>query len=154
MEVKTTKYSIMSNSKENSLTTLQHSDSRSLVKVEDCINSSMPSLAKIKRKEGEEKTLSFIKLELIRLNELLSLKRPMTETQIDFTAQVILDEFWMLNVSDLKLVFKNILTGKCGNLYESLNPPKTLSIFRDYLSERMNVGAEMSMKQHQEHKQF
>ncbi len=114
----------------------------------------MPSLAKIKRKEGEEKTLSFIKLELIRLNELLSLKRPMTETQIDFTAQVILDEFWMLNVSDLKLVFKNILTGKCGNLYESLNPPKTLSIFREYLGVRMNIGAEMSMRQHQEHKQF
>lgn len=145
----------MKNSKENSLTTLQSSNSeKALVRIEDCITSATPSLAALKRKEGEDKTISFIKLELIRLNELLNLRRPMTESQIDFTSQIILDEFYMLNVADLKLVFKNILTGKCGNLYESLNPPKTLSIFRQHLNERMNIGAEISIRQHQEHKQF
>ena len=78
----------------------------------------------------------------------------MNEAQINFTAGVILEEFYMLNISDLKLVFKNIAIGKCGNLYQSLNPPKLLSIFRDHLNERMNLGAEITMRQHQEHKQF
>ena len=78
----------------------------------------------------------------------------MTETQINFTAEVIIDEFYMLNVADIKLIFKNILTGKCGNLYESLNPPKTLTIFREHLNQRMNLGAEISERKHQEHKQF
>ena len=141
----------MKNSKESSLVTYQ---SKPIVKIEDCIQSKLPSLAKIKKDEGAEKTASYIQLELIKLNELLNLRRPMTETQINFTAEVILDEFYMLNVADIKLVFKNILSGKCGNLYESLNPPKTLTIFREYVNQRMNLGAEMSERQHQEHKQF
>ena len=141
----------MKNSKDNSLTTLTN---RPLVKIEDCILSKLPSLAKIRKEKGDDKTLSFIKLQLIELNELLNLSRPMSETQINFTSQVILDEFYMLNISDLKLVFKNIATGKCGNLYQSLNPPKLLSIFRDHLNERMNLGAEITMREHQEHKQF
>ena len=141
----------MKNSKDNSLTTLTN---RPIVKIEDCILSKLPSLAKIRKEKGDDKTLSFIKLQLIELNELLNLSRPMSETQINFTSQVILDEFYMLNISDLKLVFKNIATGKCGNLYQSLNPPKLLSIFRDHLNERMNLGAEITMREHQEHKQF
>ena len=141
----------MKNSKESSLTTCQ---SKSFVKIEDCIQSKLPSLARIKKEEGIDKTLSYVQLELIKLNELLNLRRPMTETQINFTAEVIIDEFYMLNVADIKLIFKNILTGKCGNLYESLNPPKTLTIFREHLNQRMNLGAEMSERQHQEHKQF
>ena len=141
----------MKNSKDNSLTI---SSNKPIVKIEDCILSKLPSLAKIRKDEGEEKTLSFIKLQLIELNELLNLSKPMSETQINFTSQVILEEFYMLNISDLKLVFKNIAIGKCGNLYQSLNPPKLLSIFREHLNERMNLGAEITMRQHQEHKQF
>ncbi len=151
MEVKKKKYTIMKNSKESSLVTYQ---SKPLVKVEDCIDLSLPSFARLKKEEGIEKTLSYVKLELIKLNELLNLRRPMTETQINFTAEVIIDEFYMLNITDLKFVFKNILTGKCGNLYESLNPPKTLSIFREHLNQRLAAGKEISDRQHQEHKQF
>ena len=54
----------------------------------------------------------------------------------------------------LQLLFRKILSGEYGELYESLNPPKILTFFRNYLNERMNVGAEMSIRKHLEYKQL
>ena len=50
----------------------------------------------------------------------------MTESQITFSAQLIVDEFFNLKISDLTLLFRKILSGQYGELYESLNPPKIL----------------------------
>ena len=61
----------MKNSKDNSLII---SSSKPIVKIEDCILSKLPSLAKIRKEKGDDKTLSFIKLQLIELNELLNLR--------------------------------------------------------------------------------
>jgi hypothetical protein len=122
--------------------------------MEDCISSNTPTLARLRKEKGEKKTVLKICQELITLNEMLNLRRPMTENQIKFTAQMILDEFYNLNIADITLVFRNILTGKCGSLYESLNTPKILTFFREYLNQRMTMGADISDREHQEHKQF
>ena len=128
--------------------------SQSVKTYDEVFNTKAPSIARIKKEMGASFTTGYIKIWLVELNEMLNLRRPMTESQITFAAQLITDEFFGLKISDLQLLFRKILSGEYGELYESLNPPKILTFFRNYLNERMNVGAEMSMRKHLEYKQL
>lgn len=113
-----------------------------------------PSIVVIKKEMGATFTTGYIKIWLVELNEMLNLRRPMTESQITFSAQLISDEFWMLHIADLQLLFTKILSGQYGELYESLNPPKIMTFFRNYLNERTSLGGEKSKREHQEYKQL
>lgn len=106
------------------------------------------SISKIRKEWGESFTVSYIKVWLVELNELLNLRRPMTESQISFAARLVVDEFYNLNINDLQFLFIKILKGEQGELYESLNPPKILTFFREYLNERMTQGAQKSLSKH------
>lgn len=127
--------------------------SSNIKNYDEVFQSKDDSIAKIKRELGDSFTKGYIKIWLIELNELLNLRRPMTESQITFSAQLIVDEFFNLKISDLTLLFRKILSGQYGELYESLNPPKILGFFRNYLNERTAIAAEYSMQQHLKHKQ-
>ena len=58
-----------------------------------------------------------------------------------------------LTIADLSLIFRNIQTGKYGELYGALNPPKILGWFSQYFSERMNICENNSNTQHSQRKE-
>ena len=81
-----------------------------------------------------------IKTWLIYLNETLNLKRPMTEQQIFLGSDLILSDYYMLRFADLTVLFRNIIKGKYGSLYESLTIDKLLNLFEQYFEERCNLS--------------
>lgn len=87
---------------------------------------------------------------LVYLNELLGLKNPMSETQIQLCATHILKEFNYLKFSDLSLLFNRIITGQYGEFYESLTIAKVLTFFREYDKERTEVAVDEAERQHRE----
>ena len=102
---------------------------------------------------GSEKVCALIKLHLIELNEILNLKKPLTERMIDVIAEDIMDEFKLLTMADVYLVFKRIRTGYYGEMYESINGAKMIPWFREYFHERCDCAAEISIREHEENKQ-
>ena len=128
--------------------------SQSVKTYDEVFENKTPSIVVIKKEMGATFTTGYIKIWLVELNEMLNLRRPMTESQITFSAQLISDEFWMLHIADLQLLFTKILSGQYGELYESLNPPKIMTFFRNYLNERTSLGGEKSKREHQEYKQI
>lgn len=84
------------------------------------------------------------------LNELLGLKNPMSEGQIQLCATHILKEFNYLKFSDLSLIFNRIITGQYGEFYESLTIAKVLTFFREYDKERTEVAVDEAERQHNE----
>lgn len=121
---------------------------REITTVEKSISLKLPSIIKLKKTIGEEKMESFIKLWLIDLNNILDLRRPLRENQIDLISFYIVNDYGNLTLSDIHLIFTRAKTGFYGELYESLNMPKVLGWFRDYFEERLLTAGEMSRREH------
>lgn len=120
--------------------------------MNDAMNAKSPTLATFKREKGRKFTEGMIILWLMYLNDILNLKRPLTEDQIELCAVNIIDEFGSLKMSDLTLLFKRILSGTYGEFYESLNIAKVLTFFREYQNERFELAEQESMRAHNDFK--
>lgn len=107
--------------------------------------SKFPSLAKIRTHYGSEATERIIKLYLIELTELVNLKRPLTEKQIETIAMEVVARHYAMTIADIHVIFKKAINGEYGSLYESLDVPKVLTWFDDYFSERCHEGMKDSI---------
>ena len=81
----------------------------------------IPSVRKAVKDLGEKKIAAYIKLELIQLNTLLNLARPMTEQFFETAVPLILkhltEEDVEPNLADLKIIFDRARTGFYGQYY-------------------------------------
>jgi len=118
--------------------------------VEDAISSKAPSIASFQREQGREFTEGLITFWLLYLNQILNLNKPMSEDQIKLCSGMVVEEFYMLKVSDLTLLFKRIISGEYGEFYERLSIDKILTFFRTYLEERFNSAESNSIRNHNE----
>ncbi len=111
-----------------------------------------PCMAFLVRDHGTDKVEALVKLQLVELNELLNLKRPLTEHMIDVIAADIVEDYRNLNMADVHLVFSRARKGYYGELYESINTAKVLSWFRDYFNERCEAAEEASIAESESYK--
>jgi hypothetical protein len=125
---------------------LKHSGK--LKTIQDVFKSDTPSLAKIGKENGHEFLSNFIKLWILYLNETLDLRRPLSESQIEMIAQMIISDYSNLKIVDITFIFKNAISGKYGEFYESLTIPKILSWFSDYFEERCSIAEMISAQEH------
>ena len=72
----------------------------------------------------------------------------MSEEQVRLCSGMIVEEFYMLKISDLTLLFKRIISGSYGEFYERLGIDKILKFFRTYLEERYDEAARQSQQVH------
>ena len=127
--------------------------SSKLVSVSDAMNSKSQSLGKIQREQSGEFSEGIIKMWLLYLNKILNLNKPMSDEQIKLAAVLICEEFYMLKMSDLSLLFKRIISGQYGEFYERLSIDKVLTFFRNYLEERFEIAIDQSSRDHRDVKQ-
>ena len=76
----------------------------------------------------------------------------MSEEQIKLCSSMIVEEFYMIKMTDLTLLFKRIISGVYGEFYERLSIDKILKFFRAYLEERYEEGSRMTQQKHNDHK--
>jgi hypothetical protein len=124
-----------------------------LVSVTDAINSPSHSLGKIQREQSKKFTEGLVLVWLMYLNEILNLNKPMSEEQMKLASVLICEEFYMLKMSDLTLLFKRIISGQYGDFYERLSINKVLTFFRNYLEERFEIAIDQSSRDHRDVKQ-
>ena len=124
-----------------------------LVSVNDAINSPSHSLGKIQREQSKKFTEGLVLIWLMYLNEILNLNKPMSEEQMKLASTLICEEFYMLKMADLTLLFKRIISGQYGEFYERLSIDKVLTFFRNYLEERFEIAIDQSYRAHRDLKQ-
>lgn len=120
--------------------------------VDNAIAAEAPTLGIITKHKGREFTEAFMEGWLMYLNQILNLKTPMTEQQIQLCAVEVLNEFRFFKISDLTLLFRRIISGQYGEFYESLSIQKILSYFREYYAERLDAAETMSDRVHNDSK--
>ena len=118
--------------------------------IEQALNSKAPSIASFQRQQGRQFTEGLITFWLLYLNNILNLNKPMSEEQINLCSNMVVEEFYMLKVSDLTLLFKRIVSGQYGEFYERLSIDKVLTFFREYLEERFDLAKDASLRNHEE----
>ncbi|HBX45539.1 MAG TPA: hypothetical protein DEG28_06630 [Porphyromonadaceae bacterium] len=107
-----------------------------------------PSIAVIRKDHGSQKVEAIIKLYLVELCELVNLKRPLTEKQIDAIAQEVVSRYYSMTIADIHVIFRKAKNGEFGELYESLDMPKVMKWFWDYFNDRCLAGANLSLRVH------
>ena len=124
--------------------------SSSLKGVSDALSRNTISLVEIKKGKGEVFLRSYISMWLIYLNEVLNLNNPLTEAQIELCTEQIMADYSFLKISELSLIFKRIVSGEFGELYERISMPKVMSIFRKYDQERTEVVVTQNQQAHEQ----
>jgi hypothetical protein len=119
-----------------------------LATIEDAMNSPAPTLGTFHREKSRDFTIGLVMGWLVYLNDLLNLKKPMSEDQIEMCAIEITDTFYSLKMSDLAYLFRRIISGQYGEFYESLTISKVLTFFREYFDERCRHAARDSERRH------
>lgn len=104
------------------------------------VSDNVPSLAKLRKEFGSDKIESIIKLYLIEITELVNLKRPLTEAQIEYISREVLQTYYVLTIADIHVIFKKMKNGEFGSMYESMDVPKVLKIFQTYFDERCEIA--------------
>lgn len=117
--------------------------------VRQALQTGTSSLAKIRRFVGSEKTEALIKIYLVRMNELLDLKKGLSEEAISEIATTLVQDYYALTMVDIAFVLQQALKGKYGELYDSLNMPKVLKWFEQYFDDRCNQAEQMSNENRQ-----
>ena len=124
--------------------------SSSLKGVSDALNRQTLSLVQIKKGKGEVFLRSYISMWLIYLKEVLNLNNPLTEAQIELCTEQIMADYSFLKISELSLIFKRIVSGEFGELYERISMPKIMNIFRQYDQERTEVVVTQNQQAHEQ----
>lgn len=68
----------------------------------------------------------------------------MTPEQVYMTAELIVSDFYYMNVADINHIFKSAKMGHYGQLYGRIDGQLILSWFEQYSKDRANVAANES----------
>lgn len=103
------------------------------------IEAKAPTFALMRKEMGDEDFETLLVLNLTHTFKMLNVARPMSGEQISMLAKLILEECWMLTMSDLKLFCDNIMTGKYKT-YESISINVVMEWVCDYREKRIEYA--------------
>ena len=111
------------------------------------VREQFPTLGALRREYGDYKAEAVVKLYLVDLSDLVNLKHPLSEKQIDRIAMEVVARYNTLTTADLHVIFSKAIAGDYGDFYESLDVVKVLKWFSNYFKERCATAAEMSQRE-------
>ena len=154
MEVQTTtRHNIQKSSKEKLLKNLTPEKLiKEGFKMKDLVLNSkkLTTVGSLKRDHGSNFSNAILMGWLIYFNKLVNQKKSMTEDQISITATFIEEDYYWLSFQDIALIFKNIMKGNYGKLYESFDTTKLMDFFKTYAGQRIDLAEELQINRHNE----
>ena len=121
---------------------------RKVNSIEKVFEADLPSLAKVRKQYGADFTEAYIAIWITNLVDFVSVGKKMGEQQIYETAMFIAEEYFMLTIADINMVFQGIKKGKYGQLYDRIDGTIILSCFKQYFDERCATAESISLREH------
>ena len=149
------KKEIIQSSKKSSLK-LQNKDkpfTPSTVGMREIIEGkSSMTLQALRREQNYKSARVFVTVWVVKLQETLEVKKKMGDDSILTASDLILEDYYYLTGADLKLLFKRIVMGHYGVMYESLTIDKLMTYFSLYAKERWTEAERISLENHNQFK--
>ncbi len=112
-----------------------------------------PSLARLQNDFDKEFVVDYLQLWIIKINDMVNAKNKMNDQQVQYTAQLILNENPLLTIADIKFVFDGIVSGRFGEMYNTIDCPKLCTWFRKHWEHRLSEAEAQSHIRHMERKE-
>lgn len=119
----------------------------------EVFNSKLPSLATVRKTYGENYTEAYVAIWITNLVEFFQVGKRMGESQIDETAMLIIQDYYMLTLADINLIFTRAKKAHYGELYDRLDGGVILSWFRKYFEERCQEAESIALRKHDRFKE-
>lgn len=102
------------------------------------------------KKSEPELTKKLIEKLVFEFSQFFNLSKPMTGTQIEQTAELILEEYAVLKPDDLILCFKNVKKGMYGQVTSAMDGTKIMEYLNIYTNKRADFYVQLNIKKEQE----
>lgn len=103
----------------------------------------LPTVRKCISDLGLVPTTAMVKLQLVKLNFMLNMARPLSDDMIEIYAPLIVDriveEDVSLNLADLRIIFDNAAMGRYGKVFGGLGLNDIISWIDQYVSDKMEA---------------
>lgn len=110
------------------------------------------TLQALRREQNYKSARVFVTVWVVKLQETLEVKKKMGDDSILMASDLILEDYYYLTGADLRLLFKRIVTGHYGVMYESLTIDKLMTYFSLYAKERWTEAERISLENHNQFK--
>ena len=110
-----------------------------------------PTLVTMKNDYGERKTIAYLELLILNVNEFFNVKEKMHPEQVQETATMIMEEYYYLSLLEILFVFKEAKRGVYGELYNSIDGSKILRWFSMYDEKRTVEAERQSIQESSQH---
>ena len=107
-----------------------------------CANSGLPALSGLKKAYGEERVMACLALWINDLQSFLNISAKMNTAQIMETCAMIMEDFYFLNLADVRLVMSRAKKGEYGQLYGRIDGQIIYQWFSEYFEERSRSCSE------------
>ena len=104
--------------------------------LEDAVNSVTPCLATFKKETSEMSLLAILTIMFNDLIDFFSVGKTMGQSQLVSTIQLVIEDFYYLNIEDFKLCFNNAKRGVYGKIYDRVDGNIIYGWIDQYAQER------------------
>ena len=115
------------------------------VSMEDAMSGKTPTVATVKKYQGEAAAKAVIEQIIGEASALINVSRNLTVPQIEFLADEILSTYYYLTLADLRFVMREGVTGKYGDIFDRLDVRVVTSWVDRYVSARLNAAEGRNM---------
>lgn len=114
--------------------------------VEQAMSDVYPTLATVKKYHGPEAVKDAVIEIVAQSAALLNVGKNLKPHQIEFIAVEILQEFYWLNVGELRYIMKQGVRGEYGEVYDRIDTIVVFGWIEKYLEVRTEIAANMAMR--------
>jgi hypothetical protein len=114
--------------------------------VEQAMSDVYPTLATVKKYHGPEAVKDAVIEIVAQSAALLNVGKNLKPHQIDFIAVEILQEFYWLNVGELRYIMKQGVRGEYGEVYDRIDTIVVFGWIEKYLEVRTEIAANRAMR--------
>ena len=128
---------------------LEEYQSKEIRKVENPSQSLLipgPTMRQIKDHKSEDFMLAFLEALILQTQDFLGSAKPMSETQIKITAQMMMDDYPHFKISDLRGIFNRIMKGRV-KIYGSMTGTTIITACEEWHNDRCDIAAMNSQNQ-------
>lgn len=118
--------------------------------MDDVFKSSEPEIGIVAKEAGENQARAIVVLLLTEVVSFFNASNTMNDSQVAITTDLIIEEYPYLKVDDLKLVFRNAMKGRYGDIYNRLDGSVIMGWLRQYNRERCTRADILSYNDHKQ----
>ena len=110
------------------------------------------AISAIKKEVGVETIAAMLVVMITDLVDFFNVGKTMSDSQVAETIRLLMQEYYYLNIADIKLCFDRIKAGGYGKSYDRIDGQIILMALAEYSAGRATIAEDMSLKKHAEQK--